>query len=61
MNKVNEKAKLEYDWKDIELAQETGFDDCKNKVLDILGQDWVGADLSVNSCDKYYIEKIKNL
>ena len=38
-----------------------GWNDCKRKVLEILKKDWSGLDLSVNSCDKYYIEKIEKL
>lgn len=28
--------KLEYAWRDIQEAQKTGFEDCKEKILDIL-------------------------
>lgn len=38
-----------------------GWDACKDEVLEILKKDWIGADLSINSCDEYYIEKIKDL
>lgn len=54
-------SKNEYSWKDIQEAQRTGFEECKRKVLEILKKDWTGADLSINSCDEYYIEKIKDL
>lgn len=33
----------------------------KQKVLEILRQNWVGLDMSINSCDEYYIKKIEEL
>ena len=34
---------------------------CKEEVLKILKEDYAGLDLSINSCDEYYIEKIEKL
>lgn len=48
----------EYDRK---TAYERGFEDCRKKVLTLLQQDWTGADMSINTCDKYYIDKVKEL
>lgn len=39
----------------------SGWDVCKEEVLKILQQEWTGLDMSVNSCDQYYIDKIKEL
>lgn len=38
-----------------------GWNSCKEKVLQILKHNWQGADLSINSCDEYYIKKIEEL
>lgn len=38
-----------------------GFNECKRKVLQILQQDLQNLDLSTDSCDSRYIEKIKEL
>lgn len=46
---------------DKQTAYERGFNDCKQKILKILQEDWYGADLSINSCDQHYINKIKEL
>lgn len=40
---------------------EKGFEECKRRVLEILKRDWVGADMSINSCDRHYIDKVKDL
>lgn len=40
---------------------EKGFEECKRRVIEILKRDWVGADMSINSCDQYYIDKVKDL
>ena len=42
-------------------AYKQGWDACKKEILKILKQDWTGADLSVNSCDQHYIDKIEEL
>lgn len=34
---------------------------CKEEVLKILKKDWTGLDLSINSCDNHYIEKVEKL
>jgi len=34
-----------------------GFEECKRRVMEILKKDLIG----VNSCDQYYIDKIKKL
>lgn len=38
-----------------------GFLECKKRVLKILEKDLQNLDLSTDSCDKRYIEKIKSL
>lgn len=38
-----------------------GWSACQEEVLKTLKQDWTGADLSINSCDQHYIEKVKEL
>jgi hypothetical protein len=38
---------------------EIGWEACKEEILKLLQQHWTGLDLSINSCDDYYIEKIK--
>jgi hypothetical protein len=38
-----------------------GWNDCKKEVLKILKKDWTGFDLSINSCDNHYIEKVEKL
>jgi len=38
-----------------------GFEECKRRVMEILKKDWIGADMSINSCDRYYIDKVKEL
>ena len=42
-------------------AYEKGWQDCKKAVVRLLEQNWTGADLSINSCDEHYIDKIKSL
>lgn len=42
-------------------AYEKGWQDCKKAVVKLLQQDWTGADLSINSCDEHYIDRIKSL
>ena len=42
-----------------ELAYAAGRNHCKEEVLKILEQNWQGADLSINSCDQHYVDKIK--
>jgi hypothetical protein len=44
-----------------EFDGEIVWEACKQEVLKILKQDWTGLDLSINSCDDYYIDKIKML
>ena len=44
-----------------ESLYEEGWNDCKKEILKILKKDWTGLDLSINSCDSYYIEKIEKL
>jgi len=36
-----------------------GKEYCKQEILKILKEDWTGCDLSINSCDEYYIERIE--
>ena len=38
-----------------------GWNRCKEEVLKILKENWTGLDMSPNSCDLYYIEKIEKL
>ena len=38
-----------------------GYNDCKEEVLKILQQDYTGLDMSPNSCDSWYIDKVKKL
>lgn len=38
-----------------------GWNDCKREVLKILQQEWTGLDMSPNSCDSWYIDKVKEL
>jgi len=38
-----------------------GFEACKRLVLKILEKDWTGLDMSINSCDEWYINQIKEL
>lgn len=46
---------------DDENMYNKGFNDCKRKVLEILQKDFQNCDLSTDSCDSRYIEKIKGL
>lgn len=40
-------SKLEYNWKDIQEAQKTGFEECKKKVLSLLSKYKDGGDLDL--------------
>ena len=40
---------------------EEGWKACKQEVLKILQQDYTGLDMSPNSCDSWYIDRIKEL
>jgi hypothetical protein len=42
-------------------ALRCGWDACKQEVLKILKKDWKSSGISINSCDKHYIDKIKEL
>lgn len=46
---------------DYEKNARMGWDACKEEVLKILERNWTGLDLSINSCDQYYIDEIKKL
>lgn len=46
---------------DIYHPMKHSWEGCKEEILKILKKDWIGADLSINSCDKYYIDKIEKL
>lgn len=48
-------SKLEYNWKDIQEAQRTGFEECKKKIKELLKKEI--------SQDAYYdvIDKIEEL
>jgi GH24 family phage-related lysozyme (muramidase) len=61
MNKLTSyEIEEQYEQGLFDIGYNQGFKECKKKVLKILEQDWTGCDLSINSCDKYYIDKIKN-
>ncbi len=36
MNKIIQDSKLEYSMRDMELGYETGFEECKREVLEII-------------------------
>lgn len=46
---------------DIEVEFSSGWAACKEEVLKILQQDLQNCDLSTDSCDNRYIEKVKEL
>jgi len=47
--------------RELDNAYDKGWQHCKKAVLRILKQDWTGCDLSINSCDQHYIDKIEKL
>lgn len=51
---INPDYSDEFDW-----GYDKGWEECKREVLKILEQDWTGLDMSVNACDKHYIDRIK--
>jgi hypothetical protein len=64
--KMSEQFKMWYlRWADTDKIQEpdsayeSGWIDCKKAILEILRHNWQGADLSPNSCDQYYIDRIE--
>jgi len=38
-----------------------GWTECQQEALKILTSSWTGLDMSINSCDSHYIEKVKEL
>lgn len=43
------------------IAFKAGWEACQEEVLKILEKRWTGLDMSINSCDEHYIEKVKRL
>jgi hypothetical protein len=54
-------VKKDYDTHHAHSAWGSGWEACKKEVLKILQQSWTGLDMSPNSCDQYYIDKVKGL
>jgi len=56
------KRKIDMDYSDeFDWGYEDGWNECKEEVLKILQQEWTGLDMSPNSCDSWYIDKVKEL